>query len=88
MKQKKIQLDQEEKEIIEAIENDEFISVGVKKSELQELQKIAKNTFAKSKTISIRIPERTLLLIQAAAAQEGIPYQTYITSVLYKKVAN
>jgi len=88
MKQKKIQLDQEEKEIIKAIENDELVSVGVKKSELQELQKIAKNTFAKSKTISIRIPERTLLLIQAAAAQEGIPYQTYITSVLHKNVTN
>ena len=88
MKQKKIQLDREEREIVEAIENDELISVGVKKNELQELQEIAKNTFAKSKTISIRIPERTLLLIQAAAAQEGIPYQTYITSVLHKNVTN
>ncbi len=81
-----LKLDKEEREILEAIENDETVSVGIKKSELQELQEIARSTFAKTKTISIRIPERTLLRIKAAAAQEGIPYQTFISSVLHKQV--
>ncbi len=88
MKQKKIQLNQEEKDILGAIENDKLVSVGIKKSELRELQEIAKNTFAKSRTISIRIPERTLFMIQSAAAKEGMPYQTYISSVLHKNVTN
>ena len=81
-----LKLDKEEREILDVIENDEAVSVGVSKKELRELQEVAKNTFAKTKTISIRIPERTLLRVKAAAAREGVPYQTFISSILHKQV--
>ncbi len=86
MSKNNLKLNKEEKDILKAIENDEIVSVGIQKDELQELQRVARNTFAKTKTISIRIPERTLLRIKAAAVQEGIPYQTFISSVLHKQV--
>jgi len=86
MSTKKLHFDQEEKEILQAIEKDEVVSVGLKKTELQELQEIARNTLAKTKAISIRISERDLLKIKAIAAQEGMPYQTFISSTLHKRI--
>ena len=86
MSTKKLQLDQEEKEILQAIEKDEVVSVGLKKTELQDLKEIARNTLAKTRAISIRISERDLLRIKAIAAQEGMPYQTFISSTLHKRI--
>lgn len=86
MNNKNLELDIEEKEILEAIENDELVSIGLKNTELQELQEIAKNTLAKTRAISIRISERDLLKIKAAAVREGMPYQTFISSTLHKRV--
>ncbi len=86
MNNENLKLDQEEKEILEAIKNNEMVSVGVKKTELQELQEIAKNTLAKTRAINIRISERDLLKIKAVATREGIPYQTFISSTLHKKL--
>ncbi|MGA2263278.1 MAG: CopG family antitoxin [Acidobacteriota bacterium] len=41
-------------------------------------------TAAKTRTISLRINETVLESIKRKAAAEGIPYQTLISSVLYK----
>ncbi len=45
-------------------------------------------TAAKTKTISLRINETVLESIKRKAAEEGIPYQTLISSVLYKFSSN
>jgi len=55
-------------------------------AEQKRLQQIARNTTAKNKVITVRLPERNLIKIKAAAAREGLPYQTYITSLLHKHV--
>ena len=86
MKIKKIILDQEEQEILDAIENDTIESVGIEAEEIAMLKKIATHTLAKTKTISIRISERDLFKLKALAAEEGMPYQTLISSTLHKKV--
>ena len=39
---------------------------------------------AKTKTISLRINENVLRTLKRKAADEGLPYQTLISSVLYK----
>jgi predicted DNA binding CopG/RHH family protein len=39
---------------------------------------------AKTRTISLRINETVLQSIKQKAAEEGLPYQTLISSVLYK----
>jgi predicted DNA binding CopG/RHH family protein len=48
------------------------------------LKQIAKNTTAKNKTITVRLSERNLIRLKAKAAQEGIPYQTFVSSLIHK----
>ncbi|MEE8416622.1 MAG: hypothetical protein V3S05_10140, partial [Desulfobacterales bacterium] len=79
-KQKKIILDEYEKEILEAYENGRL-----KSSKAQaDYQTIAMNTLKKNRKINIRISENDLTALQRKAAREGIPYQTLIGSVLHK----
>lgn len=46
-------------------------------------QKIAANTL-KRRSINIRVIESDIEKIKAIAMDEGIPYQTFITSILHK----
>jgi predicted DNA binding CopG/RHH family protein len=43
---------------------------------------------AKSRTISIRLNETVLRNIKYRAAEEGLPYQTLISSILFKYCSN
>jgi predicted DNA binding CopG/RHH family protein len=79
-KEKNINLDEYEKEILEAYENGKL-----KPSKSQaDYQTIARNTMKKNRNINIRISENDLSALQRRAAREGIPYQTLIGSVLHK----
>ena len=80
-KQKKIDLDEYEKEILEAYENGKL---KTSKSRTDYYQTIARNTMKKNRKINIRISENDLSALQRRAAREGIPYQTLIGSVLHK----
>ena len=78
--QKKIILDEYEKEILEAYENGKL-----KPSKSRsDYQSIARYTMRKNKKINIRISDNDLSALQRRAAREGIPYQTLIGSVLHK----
>mgnify|MGYP001579880963 FL=1 len=81
---KDIKLTKEEMDILKSAENGEFISVASKKRNIAQYSKIAKATSAKNKTISIRISENDLMKLKAVALQEGLPYQTLISSSLHK----
>ncbi|OHA82997.1 MAG: antitoxin [Candidatus Yonathbacteria bacterium RIFCSPLOWO2_01_FULL_47_33b] len=82
---KNIKLTKEEKDILESAERGELLSV--KKGNLAQYSRIAKATLAKNKTISIRISEVDLLKLKGKAAQEGMPYQTLISSSLHRLVS-
>jgi len=58
----------------------------VTQSEKLEWAAIARNTLAKNKTITVRLSERTLLRLKAAAAREGLPYQTLVASLIHKNI--
>lgn len=77
----------EEKDILDAIERDALVSVPIGTKEMRELKMIAQHTFAKTRSINIRISERDLLKLKALAAHEGIPYQTLISSTLHKRAS-
>ncbi len=78
--QKKIILDEYEKEILEAYENGKL-----KPSKSRsDYQSIARDTMRKNRKINIRISDNDLSALQRRAAREGIPYQTLIGSVLHK----
>jgi predicted DNA binding CopG/RHH family protein len=44
----------------------------------------ARNTLRKDKRLNIRISERDLIELQRKAIKEGIPYQTYVSSIIHK----
>lgn len=79
-------LSAEEKEILDAFEAGELKSVLTPKRK-KYLQSVAKETFKKDKRINIRISNRDLSLLQRRALEEGIPYQTLVSSVLHKYVS-
>lgn len=82
---KNIKLTKEEKDILESADSGKLTSV--KKGSLAQYSRIAKATLAKNKTISIRISEVDLLKLKGKAAQEGMPYQTLISSSLHRLVS-
>ena len=77
-------LNKEEKELLESYERGEWESVKKAKAELQRYQEYARSTFQKDRRVNIRISTKDLEGIQKKAIQEGIPYQTLISSILHK----
>ena len=77
-------LDPEEKALLESFDRGEWRPVKNKAAEITRLQKFAHNTLAKNRRINIRLAERDLVGIQTRAVEEGMPYQTLISSILHK----
>jgi len=44
----------------------------------------ARNTLKKDKRLNIRISERDLVELQRKAVREGLPYQTFVSSIIHK----
>ncbi len=80
----KIKLTKEEKEILDSFENDEWVPVANLVKRKKELVAYARNTLRKDKRLNIRISERDLLELQRKAVNEGLPYQTYVSSIIHK----
>jgi len=83
---KALQLDPEEKTLLEELEREEWESVVSAPKDFSQFKEAARNTLRKDKRVNIRISERDLTSIQKIALEEGIPYQTLISSVLHKFV--
>jgi predicted DNA binding CopG/RHH family protein len=80
-------LDPEEKELLESYDREEWKSVSDLASESDRYRKYASATFKKDKRINIRISEKDLVAIQKKALEEGIPYQTLVSSILHKYIS-
>jgi predicted DNA binding CopG/RHH family protein len=76
-----------EKEILESFENDEWQSTSDLESEKKKYSRIARDTILKNKRINIRISERDLSKLKSKSVEEGIPYQTLISSILHKYIS-
>ena len=79
-------LDEDERELIESLDRDEWVSVHDMSDAVAEAVTVASATLRKDRRMNIRISERDLKGLKARAAEEGIPYQTLVTSVLHKYV--
>ncbi|RZB35203.1 MAG: hypothetical protein SRB1_00971 [Desulfobacteraceae bacterium Eth-SRB1] len=77
-------LDQEEKELMESIEHEEWQSVKNIKIEKEKAIAAARNTLKKDKRINLRFTQKDYRRIQIKAIEEGIPYQTLISSIVHK----
>lgn len=81
-----MKLDKDEKELLRSVEKGEWKSVKHKNREIKRHIEYAKATFRKNKRVNIRISEKDLNALQTRALEEGIPYQTLMSSVLHKYV--
>ena len=84
---KKYILSDEEQEILNAF-NDNLLPVSDTSDEDKRIAQIAAANFTKkAERINIRLKSQDLIHIKRIAAQEGMPYQTLISSVLHKYAA-
>lgn len=82
-----MKLDQQEKEIVDSVERGEWRSIGGLKGERKRYARYAAATFRKDRRVNIRISSKDLEAIQKRALEEGLPYQTLISSLLHKYVS-
>jgi predicted DNA binding CopG/RHH family protein len=82
----KTKLTKEEKEIAESFEKGEWVPVKDLSRRKKDLMRYARNTLRKDRRLNIRISERDLLELQRRAVREGLPYQTFVSSILHKFV--
>ena len=77
-------LNAEERDILERFERGELHSVPNLDDEVQAAREAARQTFNKTKRVNLRVTERDFNLAHARAREEGIPYQTLLSSVIHK----
>jgi predicted DNA binding CopG/RHH family protein len=80
-------IDNEEKELIRSIENDEWVESRDTVKQKKLAKEYAEATIRKDKRMNIRISERDLKNLKKKALEEGIPYQTMVSMVLHKYLA-
>ncbi len=78
-------LDEEEQAIEDALTEHLYVPASNQVARIQEWKKAVEN-FKKKKSVTVRIYERTLEKLKARALEEGMPYQTLLSSVLHKYV--
>jgi predicted DNA binding CopG/RHH family protein len=83
---KKKYLDSEEQGLIQSLEQDDWKSTEDLESWKTLLSKTAANTLTKDQRMNIRITKNDLDGIKLKAMEEGLPYQTLVTSIIHKYV--
>ncbi|MEO5322405.1 DNA-binding protein [Mesorhizobium sp. CC13] len=73
----------EERDLIDSAERGEWVSTGEIEARRAFWREAAKGVLD-GKRQRISIPERDLARLKARAAEEGMPYQTLINSILHK----
>ena len=80
-------LSEYEKQLVESFENNEWEATPNLREDKKRYGLYAKNTMLKNKRINIRISERDLTKLKSRSFEEGMPYQTLISSILHKYIS-
>jgi len=80
------QIDQEDQDLLESFEQDEWRSIQGREPEIERYREYARATFKKDMRVNIRMSSKDLEGLKKRALEEGIPYQTLMSSVLHKYV--
>ena len=75
-----------DQQILDSYDAGELVSSAPSRAELKKYRDAARAMLAKDQRVNIRLSTPVLADIQARAAEEGLPYQTLIASVLHKYV--
>jgi len=81
-----MKLTNEEKDILESVERGEWRRIPDFDKETKRYQEYARATLRKDKRVNIRITERDIVRFRKKAIEDGLPYQTLISSVLHKYI--
>lgn len=81
------ELEKEEKAILHDYESGKMKRVKNFAKEKTRYEQYARAALQKNKNINIRLSEHDLFKLKAKALEEGLPYQTYISSILHKYLA-
>jgi predicted DNA binding CopG/RHH family protein len=79
--------DQEEKDLIAAYERGEFRPVRDQKKARTEAVEAARRYMRRDARINIRLSSADLEMLKRRAAEEGLPYQSLIASILHEYVS-
>jgi predicted DNA binding CopG/RHH family protein len=82
----RMKLSKEEKEILQSVEEGRWRSVPDVQKQVRRYRDYAKATVRKDKRVNIRMSEKDFVRFQKKALEQGLPYQTLISSVLHKYV--
>jgi predicted DNA binding CopG/RHH family protein len=77
-------LSKEEKDLMDSVERGEWKRFSNFEKEKKKAILAARETLKKNKRVNIRISQVDLEYLQKRAFEEGIPYQTLMSSVLHK----
>ena len=81
---RKFKLDKEEKQILRDYEKGLLKPAKDSKERIKEAMECARNTLTKDQRVNIRMTSNDLLSVKKKAMEEGIPYQTLISSIIHK----
>jgi len=81
-----VKLTPEEQSLLGSVERGERRRMPDFPQESARCRETARATLRKDKRVNIRMSERDLVRLQKTAAQEGLPYQTLISSILHKYI--
>ncbi len=76
--------DKEELELMKSIETEGWVSVDNLEEEIKKAKEAAEATLKKSERMNIRISPNDLRRLKLKAMEEGMPYQTLVSSIIHK----
>lgn len=82
-----VKLDDEEQDLLESVERGEWKTVKKSKKEAAFAKEAAINSLRKDERVTLRISSIDLDRLKQKAAYKGLPYQTFIASVLHEYAA-
>jgi predicted DNA binding CopG/RHH family protein len=74
----------DEKKLFESVEKGEWGSVENLAEEIAVAREAAEATYGKDQRMNIRISSRDMSSLKVRAREEGIPYQTLVSSIIHK----
>jgi predicted DNA binding CopG/RHH family protein len=82
-----VNLDHEEQELLKSVERGEWKTVNNAEEEAGFARKAAANSLRKDERVTLRLSSTDLERLKQKAAYKGLPYQTFIASVLHEYAA-
>ncbi len=82
------QLDREEREILESYERGEWKPIEDLEAEMERYREYARATLEQDCSVSVPISSNDLDAIQKLAVEEGVPFQSLISTIVHNYLAS